>query len=349
MAHIVHHMKMGGVENAARYYSMNATSPYKVFCLGGGDEQYLANLDDKAVIFRKKGEHLLAYTLRFLSEYRAFMPDLLITSLWRSHFVGLLFKLFVRERWVPFFHSVETFHFADRLSRSLALKVSKTAFSDSGSTKKSLLSQHKSLNVETISFLFFEEAAVVPFADRSFRAVFLGRLAEVKNLPYLIEVFAEVNKSEQLVLDVYGDGADREKLQYLVRAKGLERIINFKGAVEAEEVGSLLQEYKFFVQSSVAEGMAVSVTQALLAGCCCMVSFVGEIATFCRHGHNAVELKLGDVKTASDAVKCLINNEAACKKIAGNASHTFDDSEGYVRSFSDACMREFSANYKSMP
>ena len=58
----------------------------------------------------------------------------------------------------------------------------------------------------------------------------LGRLDPVKNLPWLIELFADIVKEKpSFLLLIVGDGPERPRLEALVKAKKLEYTVKFEG------------------------------------------------------------------------------------------------------------------------
>ncbi|RMG09110.1 MAG: glycosyltransferase family 1 protein [Acidobacteria bacterium] len=64
--------------------------------------------------------------------------------------------------------------------------------------------------------------------------LYLGRLEEVKGLPYLVQAFASLDRKDA-VLVLAGTGSERERLERLVSAAGIRDRVRFTGYVPIEE------------------------------------------------------------------------------------------------------------------
>ena len=94
-----------------------------------------------------------------------------------------------------------------------------------------------------------------------FRIVTVGNLKEQKNHRFLLEAFKEL-KNKNICLDIYGKGPLQEELQQTINEHGLN--VTLKGQVTniQEQIG----KYDLFVMSSLYEGFALSVLEAMALG-----------------------------------------------------------------------------------
>jgi len=106
------------------------------------------------------------------------------------------------------------------------------------------------------------------------RLVSVGRLAAPKDFATLIEAVAALPRGS-VCLDVLGNGPQREELEALVSAHGLDEWIAFRGTVA--DVAPELARADVFVLSSRSEGMPMSVLEAMAAGLPVVASDVGGI------------------------------------------------------------------------
>jgi len=95
----------------------------------------------------------------------------------------------------------------------------------------------------------------------------LGRLVKNKGIEYLINAFKQVKTDKKLVIT--GDGAMTEELKLL--ASGDDRII-FTGSQTGKVAGELFSNASLFVQPSEAEGLSISLLEAMSYDLPCLVS-----------------------------------------------------------------------------
>src|SRR5439155_26706916 len=103
----------------------------------------------------------------------------------------------------------------------------------------------------------------------------VGRLDPVKDLPTLLEAFAlfRARASESATLVVIGDGAQREPLEHRARALGLERHVRFAGY--RADVQRLLPAFDLYVNSSIHEGVSLTILEAMAASVPVIATHVG--------------------------------------------------------------------------
>lgn len=96
--------------------------------------------------------------------------------------------------------------------------------------------------------------------------LFVGRLVEVKNLPFLLKCYAEVNNINcQLVM--VGDGELEESLKSLTKQLNLTNKVIFTGKQEGSELFNWYTFSQIFVLPSGNERFGAVVNEALVGGC----------------------------------------------------------------------------------
>lgn len=97
--------------------------------------------------------------------------------------------------------------------------------------------------------------------------IYVGRLSSEKNISAMIKAFGLYHKSNpKSVLNLVGDGPERENLEKITKNIKLDDSIIFHGAVRHADVYPYLMDSDVFLISSNGEGVSVAVLEAFAAG-----------------------------------------------------------------------------------
>ncbi len=97
-----------------------------------------------------------------------------------------------------------------------------------------------------------------------FIAIFIGRLAQEKNIGYLLDVIRDLlPKCPKLKLLVVGDGPDYEKYQELIKEYGIEDHVVMTGKVAWEDVPYYYHLSNIFLTASTTETQGLTVIEAM--------------------------------------------------------------------------------------
>jgi glycosyltransferase involved in cell wall biosynthesis len=121
----------------------------------------------------------------------------------------------------------------------------------------------------------------------------VGRLTEAKDFPVLIRAFALVRKERPARLIILGEGAERPKLEALVRELGLNEDVIMPGFVDNPY--KYMRNATVFVLSSAWEGFGVVLVEAMALG-------TAIVSTDCPNGPAEILEggKWGDLVTVGD-------------------------------------------------
>ena len=118
--------------------------------------------------------------------------------------------------------------------------------------------------------------------------VYVGRLAEEKNIGQLLELLAPVERQDVRLLLV-GDGPSRQELEEQVRALGMENRVTFTGMVPPARVADYYRLGDLFVSASTSETQGLTYLEALAAGvpalCCrdeCLTDVIVDGVNGCQ-------------------------------------------------------------------
>jgi len=129
----------------------------------------------------------------------------------------------------------------------------------------------------------------------------IGRLAEIKNHPFLIRSFEKVKRvwpESRLVL--VGSGPCEETLKSLTADLGLSDSVIFTG--NRNDVGDLYQLFDVFVLSSFSEGTSFSLLEAMASGVPPIVTNVGGNPGIVKDAVNGYLVEVDDDQALADKI-----------------------------------------------
>ncbi|MHC4517777.1 MAG: glycosyltransferase [Planctomycetota bacterium] len=144
----------------------------------------------------------------------------------------------------------------------------------------------------------------------SFVFLFVGRFAPTKGLGYLTHAFASAaHSNERAHLLLVGDGRDREQVEGGFVAAGIRDRVTMTG--RRSDIPALLACADCFVMSSIAEGMPLSIMEAMAAGLPVISTDVGGVAELLGKGRYGRLVPSRDAVTLADAMLEMLAMEQA--------------------------------------
>jgi glycosyltransferase involved in cell wall biosynthesis len=162
-----------------------------------------------------------------------------------------------------------------------------------------------------------------------FRAVFVGRLHPVKNLPTLLRAVASTSGIE---LTVVGDGTERAELERLRRELRIVDRVELVGA--SDRVEDYLRAADAFVLPSIAEGMSNALAEAMACGLACVASESAAGVSRLFGGRRGVTADPNDARTWADALTQL-SRDAERRRALGAAATDYVHSHLSLASTAD--------------
>lgn len=146
---------------------------------------------------------------------------------------------------------------------------------------------------------------LLPVATRSRAGKFLytGRLSVEKGLSVLFESLKLLRDAgRDFELTLVGDGVDRERLESLGRELAIDRHLVFAGYRNQEEVGEYLRKSDIFILPSFAEGVPVSLMEAMAAGIPVIATNVGGVAELVESERTGLLVPPADSAALAEAI-----------------------------------------------
>lgn len=256
----------------------------------------------------KMQKEILEIFLDYTSQYG--MPDIIHahTAIW-----GGVLGAFLKERTnIPLILTEHSSGFRRKIYKEWQLDYAKKSFhsvdvilavSNSLANTLYLLDQDLSVSVlgNIVSTDYFQPASQSFFSD-SFIITSIGFLRSEKNFSLLIRAFGKAFKKDKTtVLNIVGDGIERNALEKLTQELNLEKQVKFLGHLKRARVRQVIQESHVIVSSSNIETFGVTLIEALSCGKPVIATRSGGPEDFVTPT-NGLLVPVGDVQAMTNAM-----------------------------------------------
>lgn len=325
-AHLLPHDGIGGVENAARAMA-DESDPANFRLLFIAEPAHAPDHAPTPSSYRSPLNPLawLATVRRLL----AYQPDVLIFSLWKSVPTALLFKLArPRTRLAYTLNSVHSVHWADRLATNIAMLFTDEVWSDSAATERARKpAAIKGRRIDYVRHGFVAPATFKPGPN----FICWSRLHPDKGLDKAIQLIALLRqRGMDATLRLYGpdDGA-LPGLAAEAPRQGLTDVVHFDGPLPHEQIAGAASQCSFFLMPSKYEGMAMATVEAMQLGLIPVVTAVGEMAAYIRHGENGLILDPDRLDACAGDIAVLLGDPERFADMRSAAIAQWAHSPGY--------------------
>lgn len=142
----------------------------------------------------------------------------------------------------------------------------------------------------------------------------------IQAMPFILERVSDAK------LHIIGDGADRSKLEDIVRSAHLEKAVTFFGSVPFEKIPNYLAPACVFVRPSRSEGLGTAFLEAMAMGIPVVATRVGGIPDFLKDEKTGL---FADVESAEDVARQvirLLTDDALHSALSKNGKELVRDS-----------------------
>ena len=288
----------------------------------------------------------------FINSYKIILkkrPDIILTSLWKSNFITLLYKLInPKTRIILFLHSSRNKHAIDKFMTSLAAFFSYEIWADAEITMKERLDRLVFLKYQKTKFQNFKNKRIISLVTEKLAPcnkktcnpsfIYWGRLSPEKNIDIAIELFSEIFKiNKKSFFTIIGpDYGVKESLKFKIKKLCMEENIIFYDYMSLKEIKKFANNACFFIQLSSYEGMAMSVAESMQLGLIPIVTAVGQICSYCKHMQNSLIYDNNNEKIVSE-IFSIVNSREMYSRIKNNTIKTWQDCNLYKTDIISAC------------
>jgi N-acetyl-alpha-D-glucosaminyl L-malate synthase BshA len=171
--------------------------------------------------------------------------------------------------------------------------------------------------------------------------VHVSNFRKVKNLPTVIDVFAEVRKSRAVKLLLVGDGPELEAVERAVLERGFSDDVIFLG--DYEFIAGILPAGDVFLLPSEHESFGLAALEAMSCALPVVASNIGGLHEVIRNGETGFLFDPHDVRGMSDVIIRLLSDGGWRREVGKKAR------ERAKRDFSrDAIVGEYVSLYEEL-
>ena len=174
----------------------------------------------------------------------------------------------------------------------------------------------------TIPFGVDVNKFVLPLVERTppppLRIISTRNLAPIYDIETIINSVVNLNSSGvDVILDIVGDGQDRQNLESLVGSHGLNNKIIFHGAVNHNRLIEMLSEAHLFITAAKSDGNNISLNEAMACGCYPIATEIAANMQWISDGINGLLFKAGNSDELTKCIQRIITNDSLRINVIG--------------------------------
>jgi len=155
--------------------------------------------------------------------------------------------------------------------------------------------------------------------------LFVGRLAQVKGVEYLIRAFKKIKeKNATAKLIIVGEGEELPRLMDEARKTGYDKDISFEGAIPHERIFDYYGRAGVLALPSIVdsegsmEGLGVVLTEALACGVPAVATDAGGISDIIKDGQTGLIVPQKDPEKLAQAIDRIFSDTDLAERLAQN-------------------------------
>jgi glycosyltransferase involved in cell wall biosynthesis len=261
---------------------------------------------------------------RLIGRIRVFQPDLLVAvGFSPGAFKVMIYSLLHRVPYMIWNGSTATrkYSLLRQLSRKILVKRA-SGFIAYGTEARAYLmglgaaEERMTIAFNTVDTSFFRsETAIMrhrmrAVPDDKHHLTTVGYLTRRKNVGRLLRAIAKLlEQRKDIVLDVIGDGDQRQNLEQYVERHGLDQWVKFHGFVQKEELPYHLARSRCFLFQTDFDIWGLALTEAMAAGLPCIASIhAGAVEDIIEEGVTGFRVDFRDRARVVDRINWVLDN-----------------------------------------
>jgi colanic acid/amylovoran biosynthesis glycosyltransferase len=149
------------------------------------------------------------------------------------------------------------------------------------------------------------------------KLIMVGRLVPTKGPLFLLQALERVrNQGIAVSLSLVGDGPERADLEAFIEKHGLAEIVTLTGALNHDQALEQVAAADLFILASFAEGIPVSLMEAMALGVPCISTYIAGIPELIESDRDGVLVPAGSVDDLAEAILRLARDPELRQRLA---------------------------------
>lgn len=171
---------------------------------------------------------------------------------------------------------------------------------------------------KAISHFPSKRIEVVDRPDGAYNVLMVGKNLQRKGIYYLIEASSSILAEYPELKFIIVGQTPKDTVKRCKRL-GVDKNFYFHGVISPQKIQGLYAQADIFVLPSIAEGLGVTIIEAMSYGIPVVASDVGGIKDLIENGKNGLLVQPRDSFRLSEAILGLLKNRAKRDRLSGNA------------------------------
>ena len=175
-----------------------------------------------------------------------------------------------------------------------------------------------------------------PTNNKNPRFLFLGRLDDEKRIHILLQAVAKLTEHPNVIVELVGDGGERENLSRLATDLGIADRVIFTGHISDQDLPAAYERCTAFVMPSIAELQSIATMEAMASGRPVIAADAMALPHLVHDGDNGYLFPPDDSDALADRLKLILNaDQQELNRLSENSLHLIQshDIERTIRIF----------------
>lgn len=207
------------------------------------------------------------------------------------------------------------------------------------------------IGINTVDTQFFklesEKLRKLNPNDNKINLLYIGYLWPIKNVLKVLKVIHNLSQlRNDFILDIVGDGEEREKLEQYVEENNLNEFVKFHGYKQKNEIPHFLAKADCFLFQTDFDIWGLVLVEAMAAGIPCISSIhAGATYDLIKNGINGFTMDFSETKKVVGKINWILENPELAKRVGQNASCYIEEyvnieksAKGFTRAVLKSCL-----------